>query len=140
MSVLAPQDSEGVAKLATYPELVRHAFRIRPATSSGSPFGSPFLPSRLGTLFLLKEQRTLIENISSLGIIPCRISTDITNFAHSDLSPWSPLFIFFGVNHLGGATDRGNELLRVLEDSAPLKLPARYCFRTFLPCGLENIS
>ena len=68
------------------------------------------------------------------------IFSDITNFSHNDCSSWSPLFICFGVNHLGGATDRGNEINRILEDSAPLKLPTRHCFPRFLPSRLENTS
>ena len=84
------------------------------------------------------------QNFPRCCLLKLQIFTDITNFARTDFSARSPLFIFFGVNHLGGATDSAHELILqlflVLKDSAPLKLPTRNCLSSFFPPRLENIS
>ena len=66
---------------------------------------------------------------------------DITNFAHNDYSSWSP-FLFFSADmpwrRHGFKIQNINYMLFILKDSAPLKLPTRYCPSSFLPMMLAS--
>ncbi len=73
-----------------------------------------------------------------------RIFQHMANFSRIDCSTRSSLFVCFRVNLYEAPRFQGTNLtcvkLCALKDSAPLKLPTRYCLPRFLPLGLEHTT
>ncbi len=70
---------------------------------------------------------------ASLGIVSTydEVSSDITNFAHNDHSLRSPYLFVLSMTALEAPRIRIQNFFYILKDSAPPKLPTRYCSYMF---------
>ena len=98
----------------------------------------PIIQCKNGFLLIVRTSRFL--PLDKLGVLEdTRIFQHIANFSMV-IADQSPPILFFWGERLGRR--HGSKIrtyVQILEDSAPLKLPARFCLWPFLPARLDYI-